>query len=290
MVELEGRVALVTGASRGIGPYIARALASERMRVVLAARSKEGLDAAAAQLSAQGASVAVVPADLADPGAPEALAAAAAQPFGPIDVLVNNAGVMTPGAYDQAGRESIEHDVRVNLVAPMLLTRLLLPGMLERGRGHIVNVSSLAAKGGAYTEVYSTTKAGLVAFTASLRASYQGTGVSASAILPGFVSEVGITVEWTERTGVAPPRMAGASPPDRVAAAVVRAIRKDLPDVYVNPGPTRLVMALRELFPRLAERLVPRLGLDVAKRAAQAAGGDLQGPGGSPSSPPGSTR
>lgn len=289
MLELNGRVALVTGASRGIGPYIARALAAEEMRVVLTARSKEGLDATAAQLSAQGASVAVVPADLADPGAPEALAAAA-QPFGPIDVLVNNAGVMTLGAYDQAVRESIEHDVRVNLVAPMLLTRLLLPGMLERGRGHIVNVSSLASKGGAYTEVYSTTKAGLVAFTASLRASYRGTGVSASAILPGFVSEVGITVEWTERTGVALPRMAGASPPDRVAAAVVRAIRQDLPDVYVNPGPTRLVMALREVFPGLAERLVPRLGLDVAKRAVQAAGGDPQGPGGSPSSPPNSTR
>src|SRR2546425_1158537 len=162
MRDLAGRTALVTGASHGLGPYIARALAAKRMKLVLAARSAAELDALAAELRRRGLEALPVPADLAQPADRERVVTAAQNQFGAVDVLVNNAAVFFPKSFHRSSARELEHAVEVNLVAPLVLSALALPGMLERGRGHIVNLGSLAGRiPPGYTESYAATKAAL---------------------------------------------------------------------------------------------------------------------------------
>ncbi|HUR45673.1 MAG TPA: SDR family NAD(P)-dependent oxidoreductase, partial [Candidatus Saccharimonadales bacterium] len=148
----------------------------------------------------------------------------------------------------------------VNLEVPMVLTRLLLPGMLKRGCGHVVNMSSLAGKSGpGYQEPYAATKAGLIAFTSSLRGTYHGSGFSASVICPGFV-EAGIYTRLKEKTGLAAPALLGTSRPEPVARAVVRCLRKDLPEAIINPLPVRPLFALTALAPSLGAWIMRKIG------------------------------
>ncbi len=260
MQDLAGRTALLTGASGGLGSYIARALAGEGMDLVLAARSRARLETVAAQVRAVGVKAIAVPTDLTDPAALEALVDRAQDEFGAIDVLVNNAAIERICVYDKLRAVEIERVVRVNLTAPMLLTRLVLPGMLERGSGHIVNVSSVAGKAGLpYDEAYTATKAGLIALTESLRVEYKGTGVSASVICPGFV-EAGLYLRGRRLGAPRAPRLLGTSPPEAVAEAVVRAIRTDTPEIIVGRRYLRLLSTLAELSPQLGEWIVRRSG------------------------------
>ncbi len=142
----------------------------------------------------------------------------------------------------------------------MILSRLVLPEMLERKRGHIVNISSLAGKSGpAYQEPYAATKAALVAFTSSLRATYRNTGVSASVIIPGFV-EAGIYANLKAKAGCSAPALMGTSKPETVARAVIRAIERDRPEIIVNPLPIRPLLAFIALFPRAGEWMSNRTG------------------------------
>jgi len=123
--------------------------------------------------------------------------------------------------------------------------------MLRRGRGHIVNMSSLAGKfGPGFQEAYTATKAGLTAFSYSLRGTYRGTGVSASVVCPGFV-EAGIYLRMRHRIGRPAPGLLGLAvcPPERVASAVLRAIRRDLPEVFVSRVPVRPLLASFPLSP-----------------------------------------
>jgi short-subunit dehydrogenase len=264
MTDLQGRLALVTGASRGLGRLIARTLAEEGMRLVLAARSAEELGTLAREL---GGGAKAVPADVSKRADLERLVAAA----GEVDVLVNNAGIETVCPFDQMDVDDIRRTIDVNLIAAMMLTRLVLPGMLERKRGHIVNVASLAGKSGPpLSESYAATKAGMIGFTQSLRASYDGTGVSASAICPGFVSGEGMFADRQRESGVKPPRLLGATTPERVARAVVAALTDDLPEVLVTPGPARLLAAVTQLFPRLPGWMIRRMHLrDMYRRSAR---------------------
>jgi short-subunit dehydrogenase len=268
--DLAGRVALVTGASRNIGALTARALADEGMRLVLAARGGSEIEVVAADLRQRGCQALVVPTDVADPAALEALVARARAEMGGVDVLVNGAGTVAVAAYHTLDSGQIEEALRVNLAAPMLLTRLLLPEMLARGSGHVVSISSLAGKLGLpYVETYCATKAGLIGFTAALRAAYRSAGVGASVVLPGFVRGAGMYHRMQTETGVRTPALFGSSPPEKVAAAVVRAIKLDLPEVVVNPMPVRPMLALQELFPRLVQAVLPRIGGQTFARAGQ---------------------
>jgi short-subunit dehydrogenase len=155
----------------------------------------------------------------------------------------------------------IEHSINVNLTGAMVLTRMLLPEMLMRRSGHIINMSSLSAKAGPpCAEPYTATKAALIAFTESLRAEYRGTGVSASVICPGFVT-AGIYQRIVEETGLTAPALLGTSSPTSVAQAILRAIKKDIPEIVVNPGPTRLLSAIGEISPSLGEWIMRRIGV-----------------------------
>ena len=270
MKPLAGRCAIVTGASRGIGAHIALALAAEGMSLVLAARSPDNLEQRCREIESAHPSARVVgiPTDVADELALRRLVTAAVGELEAIDLLVNNAGVETFAPFDLVERSEIEAAIRVNLLAPMLLTHQVLPAMLRRRRGHIVNVASLAGKMGlACMETYAATKSGVIGFTQSLRATYAGSGVSASAVCPGFVAEGGMYARFTadlelRRNGSSsrPPSFqpvtAGA-----VARAVVRAVTLDLPEVIVTRRPIRPLLAAATLSPGLAERAIERLGL-----------------------------
>jgi short-subunit dehydrogenase len=131
-----------------------------------------------------------------------------------------------------------------------------------------VNVASLAGRLGLPgLETYGAAKAGLANFTAALRASYRGRGVSASAVLPGFVHGSGMYQRFQDGTGLPTPRLMGSSSVRRVVRAVLRAVRSDLAEVVVNPVPVRPLLAVQALWPGLAERLVGAAGGDWYLRA-----------------------
>lgn len=260
MKDLRGKTAILTGANGGLGSYLADALAAEGVNLFLVGFIHPGLDVLAARAVAQGVRAGVMVADLREPAARESVIAAALRELGPVDLLINNAGVEYSSAFHELNEAQIQEVLGVNLTAPMMLTRRLLPEMVKRRSGHIVNISSLAGKSGpAFQEPYAATKAALVAFTFSLRASYQGTGVSASAVTPGFV-EAGIYARLKARTGCTAPRLLGAVKPERVARSVIRAIRDDVPEIIVSRYPVQPILMVLALAPRLGLWLISMLG------------------------------
>ena len=262
-MELRGRTALVTGASRGIGKYIALALAREGMVQVLTARRQASLENVADRVRALGATAHILAADLEVPDDRLELAVRAEALLGRVDILVNNAGVESEGAFLDTPWEVMEAAVRTNVLAPLHLARLLIPGMVERGTGHVVMMASLAGKKGApYDAVYSATKAALVQWTAAARLEHQHRDVGFSVICPGYVTGEGMFAKF----GMAPPAMLGSCTPEDVAEAVVRAIRNGLPEVIINSRPVRPLLALDALFPRLAARVMGWLGIPEFQR------------------------
>jgi len=271
MRDLKNRTALVTGASQGIGVYIARALAAEGMNLILAARSADKLESVAEDLRATGSQVLCIPTDLSDRASLAALAERVEGEGGGVDLLINNAGVELSMLFGEVPMEDIDQIIEVNLRAPIVLSRLLLPKMIRRGRGHIVNISSLAGLGGvAYQELYCATKHGLVGFTRSLRAtaSNEGYPVGCSVVCPGFVDDVGMYVNMSRESGVKAPLSFGTSPPERVARAVVRAVQRDVPEIVVNPMPIRPLLVVALLAPRFALWLLNQLGISRFFEAA----------------------
>lgn len=260
MKNLRGKTAILTGASGGIGKYIAHSLADQGMNLVLVAFPGLGLDELRIELQAKGIKVVAIALDLREPTQRSETIHAAIDAFGGIDVLVNNAGVELSSVYHELPTSQLSDILKVNLEAPMFLTHAIIPEMLKRGGGHVVNISSLAGKSGpGYQEPYAATKAGLVAFTFSLRATYAGKGIGASVVCPGFV-EAGIYTRIKAETGFRAPVLLGSSRPEAVAKAVVRSIHNNLPEVIVNPYPVRPLFALTALFPRIGERLTTMLG------------------------------
>jgi short-subunit dehydrogenase len=273
MRDLAGRNALVTGASGGIGTHIARALARAGMNVAVTGRREEALNAVVTELRSLGIQAEALTVDLSDLAQAERLIERAAEGLGPIDLLVNNAGVEYSSAFDQAPRDELLETVAVNLTAPLLLTHAVLPGMLERGRGHVVFISSAAGKvGPAYEAPYGATKAGLIALTQGLRREYRKRPVSFSVITPGFVAGDGMYQRMVEE-GVSSNRLIGATTVESIADDVLNAVRRDLPEVVDTGAPVRPVLALSQLAPRTTERLVARIGVDkMFERTAQLRG------------------
>ena len=182
-MDLQGKHVLITGASRGIGEAMARRFAKVGARVSLAARNADALAALAAELG--GTPFAV---DLLDPAAVDALIPRVEAEAGPIDVLVNNAGVETNRWLHLDTPANLRHAIALNLEAPVILTRAVLPGMLARGRGSLVFTSSLAGSAGfPGLAVYAATKAGVNNFAASIRLELRDTPVSVTLVAAGPV-------------------------------------------------------------------------------------------------------
>src|SRR5437588_6385163 len=248
------QTAIVTGASHGIGPYIVRALAKESMNLVLAARSEQELEQVATvpDIRANGMHVLTVPTDVTAREALSALVSAAERTVGSVDVLVHNAGGDPQREFHHYTAEDVEPLNQLKLTGPIELTRLLLPGMLQRKQGHIVNISSLGGSiGFPYTEVYSASKDGLIGFTRVLRADYRQAGVSSSVLILGPIGGAGTGARTMEEMNLHMSAMDKAflSPPEAVAQAVLKSIRRDKEEVVIMPGPGRLMRALMTLFP-----------------------------------------
>jgi short-subunit dehydrogenase len=255
-----GNTVLLTGASGGLGAFMALAFANCKTKLALTSYPGSNLEELREAVEQCGGQAIAITSDLRDADQRRQLLQDIRRQLGPIDILVNNAGVELTSAYHELSEENICGMLEVNLEAPMILSRLVLPEMLERKRGHIVNISSLAGKSGpAFQEPYAATKAGLIAFTSSLRATYRGSGVSASVIVPGFV-EAGIYAKLKAKSGCSAPAIMGTSPPEAIPHAVIRAIQNDLPEVIVNPMPVRPLLALTSLFPSFGEWVVNKIG------------------------------
>jgi uncharacterized protein len=246
-MELRGRRVLITGASRGIGEALARRFADSRATVALVARSAPVIAGLAAELGGTSH-----PADLADPAQVATLVHRVEDEAGPVDVLVNNAALGVPAAITALTADDVRQTFQVNLVTPVELTRQVVPRMLHRGRGHVVNVSSLSGVGpfpGFAT--YAASKAGLTHFTAVLRADLKGLPVGTTVV------ELGpIPTEMLDGVGDYAPtaasfkrmyrlRLLADLPRDEVADETVKAVESGRRHVRL---PKRAA-----LFPLLAE-------------------------------------
>jgi uncharacterized protein len=236
-MNLAGAKVLVTGATGGLGQAIARALAERGATLTLTGRRAEVLEPLAAEVSGR-----ALAADLADPAAPARLLAEA----GEVDVLVANAGLPGSGALNSFSVEEIDRALNVNLRAPMLLARELTPAMVDRGRGHLVFMSSLSGRAASTgSSVYSATKFGLRGFGLALREDLAPRGVGVSVILPGFISDAGMFAE----SGAKLPPYVGTKTPEDVARAVVKAIEQNRAELDVAPLPLRAGALLAALAP-----------------------------------------
>jgi short-subunit dehydrogenase len=237
-------VVVITGASSGIGEATARLLAEKGHQLVLAARRADRLDALALALAPK-TDVLVVQTDVADPAQVEALVAKAVARFGTVDVLVNNAGMGHAFPWWEETPEGIVQTLNVNVAAPMLAARAVIPLMREKGRGHIINVASVAGHI-ATTGLYAATKFALRGHSEALRRELAPLGIAVSVVSPGF-----IRTEMTEGLRM---KMPG---PEIVAQAIERLVRRPRREVVV-PGYYRLLIWLCWTMPWLADLILAR--------------------------------
>jgi uncharacterized protein len=248
LVQLQGSTVLLTGATGGIGQAIARALDERGARLLLTARRAEQLEQIAESL---GGRPQTLPADLTYD------ASALSERAGAVDVLVANAALPASGPIDDFTPEQIDRALDVNLRAPIQLTRALLPGMVERGSGHVVLVSSLSGKVASVgSSLYSATKFGLRGFASGLRADLHDSGVGVTVVFPGFVSDAGMLAD----SGVQLPRWVGTRKPDQVAEAVVRGIEQERAEIDVAPLSLRAGAFAGSVAPATFARIQRRLG------------------------------
>ena len=252
-MELRNRHVLVTGGSRGIGERMAREFAARGARVTVVARNGEALQRVAASING---SYMVV--DLSDDAEVDTLIERVEASFGPVDVLVNNAGLETTTAFAVEDTREIRTVARVNLEVPMMLTRHVLPGMLARGSGHLVFVSSLAGTAGfPGMSVYGATKSGILNFVNGLSRELKATDVNVTVLSPGPVD-----TEMWDAVEAAPAsihqvvrrfqklQLIPTANPEKIARRTVNAVAKNRPFVrdpkrlsinfWLNHLPTRI--------------------------------------------------
>ena len=194
--DLSGKVAVITGASKGIGRTMARALVAAGARVAVLARRSPELEQIAAELGETSQAIAC---DVSDPAQVRDAMARAAERFGRIDVLVNNAALCEPHLVEKSSDQQIRAEIGVNLMGPIFCAREAIPHLKKAGGGHIVNVSSESVRMPfPYLSVYVATKGGLEAFSAGLRTELRADGVRVTVLRLGNVGETSIIDNWAD--------------------------------------------------------------------------------------------
>jgi len=251
--SLHGRVVAVTGGARGIGRATARALHARGARVAIGDLDPAASGAAAAAL---GDGVLGLPLDVSDPASFEHFVATVERELGPLDVLVNNAGIMPIGPFLDETHATARKVMEVNVLGCIAGMKLALPGMLERRGGHVVNVASIAGKvpapGGA---TYCASKAAIVMLTEAARVEYAGSGVSFTCVMPSFTATE--LIAGTKGTRFVP-----TVGPDDVAGAIAAAIERPRHDVYVPRSVGRIAHFNQLAGRRVRDALARRLGAD----------------------------
>jgi short-subunit dehydrogenase len=224
-VELNASRVLLTGATGGIGHAIARALHARGAHLVLTGRRTDVLDELVRGLGDRAEARAL---DLADAGAVSAFCGE----VGEVDVLVANAGLPGTGKLSEYSGEQIDRVLDVNLRSPIHMTQALLPGMLERGSGHLVYISSMSGKVPTVrSSLYNGTKFGLRGFAHAMHQDLRGSGVGVTTVFPGFISDAGM---WADG-GLDLPMGIRTRKPEQVADAVIKGIEKDRAEIDVAP-------------------------------------------------------
>lgn len=249
-MKLEHTRIAVTGACGGIGQALVNELLDRGALVGLVDRRADALEALAAQWSSDAGRLEAVAADLTDGAGRGQVLRRMRERFGGIDVLINNAGVTAFTEFARQDPAAIESLLRINLTAPLLLTRLVLPEMLERGHGRIVNIGSVFGSiGFAWYSAYSASKFALRGFSEALRREIAGSGVGVTYVAPRAVKtplNAPEVYRMAQKTGMK------MDEPARVARCITRAIERDRDEVYLG-FPESLFVRLNALFPRLVD-------------------------------------
>lgn len=250
---LKNKIVLITGASTGIGRAAALHFASRGAKVVLVARREHELNDVAAEIDTQyGTETLVIPADLTLEKDLNSVVEEVNARFGRIDVLVNNAGMFLGGPLEEANPKAVRKLLAVNVQSVIRLTQMILPGMIRRGHGHIVNVSSMTTLLGAPgASVYAASKVAVNGFSAALRRELIGTGVGVTTVMPGWTR-----TEMMEGMDDDEMRAAGMLNPfftvdtaDTVGKAIVDAVRHDRVEVLFGGPLVRAAAWVTRLFP-----------------------------------------
>ena len=241
MSALDGRV-LITGAAGGIGETLARNLAGRARPLLLSARRREQLDGLATDLAAE-----TLECDFEDRQELKDLVDAA----GPLDLLILNAALPASGPLLEYEVEQIDRALEVNLRAPLVMARLVAEGMVARGGGHIVFISSLAGKAASPgATLYCATKFGLRGASLSMRQDLESKGVGVSVVCPGFVSDAGMFAD----SGASVPKGVGTVTTQQVADATIRAIESNRAEVDVAPLGLKLGAVVAQVAPQFAAK------------------------------------
>jgi short-subunit dehydrogenase len=263
MKSWQGKVAIVTGGSSGLGRAIAAALVDRGAQVVIAARGAEKLAAVAAELQREGQAVLAVPADITRQDDVDALVSRSLERFGRIDALVNNAGRSARGEAIATTAEEFAELMNLNFIALVRCTRAAMPHLLT-SRGHLVNIGSLAGKTAArYMGAYSATKYAVSAYSQQLRLELSPQGLHVLLVSPGPIARDEPRVYNAEKLAGLPPSArkpgggvkVGLLRSDKLAAQILRACERRAPELVV-PARARLIFAIAQLWPSLGDRIV----------------------------------
>jgi short-subunit dehydrogenase len=257
MKNITGKTVVLTGASGGIGEFIARALAKEQATVVGVSRSQEGLDRICAQVEAAGGRGISIRFDVSKLEELPTLVQQIHQIVGAIDILINNAAIEKYRPFQNYTLEDTQSILTTNLLAPMELTRLVLPTMLERNSGHIVNIASLAGKKGApYNSIYSASKAGLIMWSDAIQQELVSTNVGVSVVCPGY-TDAGMF----HALDITPPSAAHVAQPTEVADAVLQSIKQNQKEVILDGAASKILFAISQLSPQFGDAIYRQVGV-----------------------------
>jgi len=250
--SLYGQVVAITGAARGIGKATAQALVRQGARVGI---GDLDVDLAGKTAEELGGGAEAFELNVCDRASFARYLDDVERTLGPVDVLVNNAGIMPLGAFDEEDDATTLRQIDINVIGVVTGCKLVIPKMKARGRGHIVNIASMAGRAGyANAVTYSTTKFAVVGLSEALRAELRGTGVDVSVVCPGVVNtELG--------SGLSETRGVKVVEPEEVAEAIVSGLRSNVFDVFVPPLAGHIWRALHVL---------PRSGAEALGRAMKA--------------------